>query len=171
MDEDNILLVGYHGTKSYFRKSIENYGFKESLSGWLGRGVYFFQEDYKLSKEWATKKYKTPMVCYLQRKIEVDKKYFFDITWPLSDNSKYFFEERKKYVEEMEKRGYKVEIDSRKRFEGKLIDLICSRKEYKVVRACTYTYQEFDEIYKLDSIFANGVEICVKDHNCIKKGM
>lgn len=161
-------LCGYHGTKSYFRKKIENNGFIESKGGWLGKGIYFFQEDYEMALNWAKKKHHTIMVCYIKRIINVEEDKFFDITWPLDKRTKYFFDERKKYVEEMEKRGYIVEVDNKKRFEGAVVDKICEEKGYDVARACTYTYQEHDEIYSLNSIFANGVEICVKNSECMK---
>lgn len=169
MNEKLNEFIGYHGTKKYSKSSIERDGFIKSPKGWLGEGTYFFQEDYQLAINWAKKKHNTIMVCFIKRKIRVRQESFFDIVWPLSDDSKYFFSERENYVKSMEKKGYIIEVDDKKRFEGEVIDLICKRKNYSVARACTYTYQKFDEIYKLNSIFDNGVEICVKDHNCIVK--
>ena len=170
MEQKKIFLTGYHGTKKYSQKNIEKNGFIKSLGGWLGGGIYFFQDDYELAISWAKKKHNTIMTCFIKKAICVNEDKFFDITWPLSKQSKYFFKEREKYVKNMEKKGYKVEVDSKKRFEGAVIDLICDKKEYQVARACTYTYQQFDEVYKLDSIFANGVEICVKNDSCLNKG-
>lgn len=170
MSKELIRLLGYHGTKRYFMNAIEKNGFEESSKGWLGKGVYFFQEDYDMAIEWAKKRHNTIMTCFIKRYIEVIDENFFDITWPLDKRTKYYFQERERYVKEMESRGYKIEIDSRKRYEGELVDLICEKKNYLVVRACTYTYKKYDEIYDLNSIFSNGVEICVKDLKCISKG-
>lgn len=168
MSNGIVNFVGYHGTKSYVRKQIERDGFIQSNSGWLGKGVYFFQEDCDMALNWAKKKHKTVMVCFIKRIIELNEEKFFDITWPLDPRTKYFFDEREKFVKEMEKRGYVVEVDNKKRFEGAIVDQICERKKYDVARACTYTYQQYDEIYSLNSIFANGVEICVKNEDCMK---
>lgn len=168
MSEKEVELIGYHGTKTYVRKGIENTGFVESKTGWLGKGVYFFQEDYEIARNWASKKHRTMMICHIKRIINVAEEKFFDITWPLDPRTKYFFQEREKYVKEMEARGYVVEVDSKKRFEGAIVDMICEKKQYDVARACTYTYQQYDEIYSLNSIFANGVEICVKNKACMK---
>lgn len=168
MEVETREIIGYHGTKSSVRKNIENDGFIESKSGWLGRGVYFFEKDYEMAKKWAIKKYKTIMVCYIKRVININEEKFFDITWPLDPRTKYFFQEREIYAKEMEKRGYHVEVDDKIRFEGAVIDKICKEKKYDVVRACTYTYQSFDEKYGINSIFANGVEICVKNNECMK---
>lgn len=168
MAVEKIELTGYHGTKSNIRKNIEDNGFIESKGGWLGKGVYFFEDDYEMAKKWAINKHKTIMVCYIKRKIIVEDEKFFDITWPLDPRTKYFFEERAHYVREMEKRGYSIEIDGKKRFEGAIIDLICAKKQYEVVRACTYTYQQIDKKHNLNSIFSNGVEICVKNNECMK---
>lgn len=164
-------LLGYHGTRRYFRSAIEANGFKESSKGWLGKGVYFFQEDYNMALEWAKKRHNTVMTCFIKRDIKVREDKFFDITWPLDERTKYFFQERERYVKEMESRGYRVEVDNKKRFEGAVVDLICYNKRYHVVRACTYTYKLYDEVYKLNSIFANGVEICVKDQQCLNRGV
>lgn len=168
MSNEKCEICCYHGTKSYIRKYIERDGFTESLNGWLGKGVYFFQEDFEMAKEWAKRKHRTLMVCFIKRIIKVDNERFFDITWPLDKRTKYFFEEREKYVKEIERRGYKVEVDSKKRFEGALIDQICEKKGCDVVRACTYTYQSYDDIYSLNSIFANGIEVCVKNECCME---
>lgn len=170
MSKEIISLTGYHGTKKYLKSSIEVEGFRKSLSGWLGEGVYFFQDDYQMAVNWAKKKYNTMMTCFIKRRIVVENDLFFDITWPLAESTKYFFEEKEKYIKYMEKKGYKIEVTDKKRFEGEVIDLICREKKYAVVRACTYTYQKHDEIYKLNSIFANGVEVCVKDSIYLKKG-
>lgn len=169
MENKKVELLGYHGTKKDIAKQIEKSDFTESEGGWLGKGIYFFQEDYEMARNWASKKYNTVMTAYIKRKIEVSEEKFFDITWPLDERTKYYFKEREKYVEEMERRGYSVEVETKKRFEGKLIDLICKKKKFEVARSCTFTYQKFDEIYKLNSIFANGVEICVKNPSCISK--
>lgn len=163
-----IEIVGYHGTKSNVRRNIEDNGFIESKGGWLGKGVYFFQDDYEMAKKWAIKKHRTIMVCYIKRIINVAEERFFDITWPLDPRTKYFFQERVNYVMEMEKRGYYIEVDDRVRFEGAILDRICEKKQYDVVRSCTYTYQQIDEKYSLNSILANGVEICVKNNECMK---
>lgn len=165
----NIEYIGYHGTLKNIEKCIKSGGFTKSNTGWLGEGVYFFQDDFELAKRWAIKKYNAENVVFIKRTIRVEREKLFDITYPLSEQSKYYFRERERCIQEMKKRGYKVDVESRKRYENGLINLICVTKKYHVVRACTYTYQKCDYIdgNEVGSLFANGVEICVRNIECV----
>lgn len=169
MDENQIELVGYHGTLKTNVPLIKKNGFNRSYNGWLGTGVYFFEKDYELAVKWAKKKHKTNEVQFIKKTICVQKQKLFDITWPLSEQSRYYFKEREQFINEMVKRGYEVNIENKKRYENQLINMICEKKGYDVVRACTYTYQKYDYIggKEIDSIFGNGVELSVRGHNCI----
>lgn len=162
-------FTGYHGTLSSNVCLIKNNGFNKSDTGWLGTGVYFFEDNFDLAINWAKKKYRTDRVQFIKKKIHVEEKKLFDISWPCSPHSKYYFKEREKYINEMVKRGYEVNIENNRRYENALINLICTRKEYDVVRACTYTYQKYDYMggKVVDSIFANGIELSVRNINCI----
>lgn len=172
MSGDAQRFLGYHGTLRKSAINIKKNGFNDSKKGWLGEGVYFFQEDYDLALKWAQKSLKSLDVQFIKKYIVIEKEKLFDIVWPLSEDCKYYFKEREKFLEMMESRGYEVHIDNGRRYENELMNLICKRKEYDAVRACTYTYQKYD--YKggeqIDSIFANGVEICVRNHECILEG-
>lgn len=168
MSNNNVCLVGYHGTCNLLRKKIEKYGFKKSKGGWLGGGIYFFEDSFEMATNWAKRKYKSDQVCFIKRIIEVEESKFFDISWPLDSRTKYFFKEREKFIEVAMKKGYNVYADDKQRFEGGIIDSICREKKYDVVRACTYTYQKIDDKCGLDSIFSNTVEVCVKNEECMK---
>ncbi len=165
----NKKFLGYHGTLRKHDKSIRELGFKKSNNGWLGEGVYFFQEDFELALSWAKKKYKTQHVAVIKNNIEVDEEKLLDISYPLSDQSKYYHSEREKFITMMKKKGFEVCLESRKRYENELINLICNQKGYEVVRACTYTYQKYDYINEkeIDSKFANGIELSVRNLDCI----
>lgn len=167
--KDKMVFTGYHGTSKFNKSSIEKNGLRESKDGWLGKGVYFFEDDCQMAIKWAQKRCNSQMVYFIKRYIKVDETMLFDITWPLSKQTKYFFEEKERYIKEMTARGYRVNIDRNERFEGKLIEDICKKKNYSVVRACTYTYSADDDRYRIDCKFANGVELCVKDSKCIYK--
>ncbi len=51
----NKIYIGFHGTLKENKESIENNGFKKSISTdkqhWLGEGVYFFEDEY-YAVEW-----------------------------------------------------------------------------------------------------------------------
>ena len=48
-------VVGYHGTSRKHARNILRRGFKPSGNDWdwLGRGIYFFEEDLERAQEWA----------------------------------------------------------------------------------------------------------------------
>lgn len=165
----NKEFLGYHGTLKKHDKSIRKSGFRKSNSGWLGEGVYFFQEDFELALLWAKKKYNTQHVVAIKNNIKATEKNLLDISYPLSNQSKYYHSEREKFILMMKNRGYEVCLESRKRYENQLINLICEKKGYEVVRACTYTYQKYDYINgnEIDSKFANGIELSVRNLDCI----
>ncbi|NFN81855.1 hypothetical protein FDB25_15810 [Clostridium botulinum] len=169
MNEKQIEVIGYHGTLKEKISLIKRNGFDKSDGGWLGTGIYFFQDDFELAIKWAKKKYRTDNVQFIKKKICVDSKKLFDITWPLSKQSKYYFQERERYIKEMTRRGYEINVENKKRYENSLVNLICNSKGYEVVRACTYTYQKYDYIggKEIDSIFANGVELSVRNAKSI----
>lgn len=56
MNEDVKEFMGYHGTSRKNVRLIKKTGFNESNTGWLGTGVYFFEEDFELALKWAKKK-------------------------------------------------------------------------------------------------------------------
>jgi transposase-like protein len=69
---------------------------------------------------------------------------------------------------EIKKRNLQLRAKNRKDFDGKTYNFICKAKRFKLVRAATYTYQNYDRIFGLSSRVPNGVELCIKDINCIK---
>lgn len=165
----SVEFIGYHGTLKSIEKSINLGGFAKSNNGWLGEGVYFFQEDYELAKMWAIKKYRNQKVVFIKKAIRIEKEKLFDITYPLSEQSRYYFKERHRYIDEMKRRGYDIDVANGRRYENGLMNLICNTRKYDAVRACTYTYQEYDYINgeEISSVFANGIEICVRNLQCI----
>jgi hypothetical protein len=167
MHSEKVVFIGYHGTKFKNIDNIVNTGFNPSLKGWLGKGVYFFQEDKELANNWGKRRYLNQKVGVIKREIHVDKDIIFDITNPLSIQNKDFQKNRESFIAVMERKGYIINENTKESFEGKVIDAICIKKKYSVVRAFTYTYQDYDKRYKLQSKFANGIELCVKNTCCI----
>src|SRR5437879_4037246 len=50
-----MRVIGYHGTSAGGAKKILRNGFRASDSDaeWLGRGIYFFEEDEGRARDWA----------------------------------------------------------------------------------------------------------------------
>ena len=56
----NVVYIGYHGTSDSVATKIDkgNFSIDYKKIGWLGHGVYFFQEDIEIAKYWANRKFK-----------------------------------------------------------------------------------------------------------------
>ena len=158
MSEKILEFTGYHGTSH-----IQKTNFKISKSGWLGEGVYFFEDNEILARNWARKKFGNCRIDVIKKTIMVNQDNLFDLSNPNSDDSKYYHEQRCKFIHNHTKHQLKAKYDTKKRYENIILNEICKNMDIHCVRACTYTYQIYDDEYETDSIFPNGIELCVKN--------
>ena len=52
------IVIGYHGCTEYILNRvvngyIEDLNFSENEYDWLGKGIYFWENDYERAKQWA----------------------------------------------------------------------------------------------------------------------
>ncbi|MFY3791390.1 hypothetical protein ACOQFO_06800 [Ureibacillus sp. MALMAid1270] len=163
--------IGYHGTSTTNAQRIKqtNFVIDYTKVGWLGTGTYLFDENQELARSWANYKYPTVSKNIVRCEIEVDKEKVFDVVDPLGEHNKFFHAIRKQLIEQqLKNRNIEVKVKNKKDFDGKTYNFICKAKDFKLVRAATYTYQEYDRTLRLDSRVPNGVELCVKDLRIIK---
>ncbi|WP_117017275.1 hypothetical protein [Aeribacillus pallidus] len=164
-------FIGYHGTSSVFAEKIlrTNFIVDHTKVGWLGTGIYLFEENQELARSWANYKYSNSKKGVIRCEIEIAEEEVFDVVDPLGEHNKFFHAVRKQLIEqEIKKRNLQLRAKNRKDFDGKTYNFICKAKGFKLVRAATYTYQDYDRIFGWNSRVPNGVELCVKDINCIK---
>lgn len=163
MDSDIIEYIGYHATSTAIAKIINAEGFIPSKSGWLGKGVYFFQDDKELASVYGQRRYKCQRIEIIKKNIRAPKNSVLDISDPLGKHYKMFSDEKVNLIKEAEKKGYRLYSDTISKYEITVLEELCKQKGFSLVRACTYTYQQYDERYGSRSNFPNGIELCVKD--------
>lgn len=164
---EKLKIDAYHGTSATCATSILNTDhFIPSKHGWFGRGIYFFERDPQLAKEFAEINRISP-ICIIKSRISTTNDKILDMTVPNSKGCSEFHQERKYLIEKL------ITIDadavaSRKRYiDGNVIDILCKRRHYLLSRNLSYTYLKIDHDYKLSSRIPNGVELCIKDDSCI----
>ena len=163
--------MGYHGTSTAHANRImqTNFLINYQKVGWLGSGVYLFDENQEMAQSWAKYKYPENDKNIICCKIEVDEEKVFDVIDPLGEHNKFFHAIRKQLIEqELKKRNIEVKAKNTKDFDGKTYNFICKAKGFELVRAATYTFQPYDRKHFLNSRVPNGVELCVKDLHIIK---
>lgn len=168
----NVEYVGYHGTSESFAVRIDKGNFTIDFRkiGWLGSGVYFFQEDLEIAKYWAIRKFRSrgTSIGLLRTEIKMSKEQVFDVTDPLGDHNKYYQAIRKTFVErEIKKHGINIRAKNQDDLDGKVYNMICTKDGFKLVRGCTITPDDNDREHKLIPRTPNGVEMCLRDVNFI----
>ncbi len=158
-------FVGYHGTSSQNASLImqRNFRVDHRKVGWLGSGVYFFEENYEMANYWANTF--SSDIAVIRCEINVPETEILDVTDPGSNQSKLFHATRKELIEK-EIRRHRVDIFVRNSedLDGKVFNLLCIAKRYKLVRSLSYTYQDHDREYRLRaSRVPNGIELCLRD--------
>ncbi len=169
MIEEKISFIGHHGTLYVNSKKIKREGFEESKSGWLGKGIYFFEDDKELARMWANYKKGTyqSKIDVIECNISLEQEKILDIVDPKSVHSKMINEFRENFLKVTLKENKIIKTEDTT-LDGKILDMICNRKGYSLVRNSTHTLTESDR--KLGIKFSNlknGIELCVKDKNII----
>lgn len=173
MNNELREFVGYHGTSHHNAKSIEKNGFNLSPTGWLGKGVYFFQEDKELARLWAIKNNNHSRIEVLERKIKIEKNKVFDMVDILGTHNRTFHKLRLDLVNKSKEVGIRCNFDKDKleaqirKIETTIINNICKDSGYDVVISATFTKSGCS--LDIWSVCPNGIEICVKDSKYIYK--
>ena len=169
MGEDIITFKGHHGTSSQNSKSIRTNGFNVSNSGWLGKGVYFFDDDKDMARNWAIYKGRglAGKIEVIECNINVMHTKLLDIVDPKSEQSKKVNEIRENFLKATLNRNKLINIDDNM-LDGKFFDMICEMEGISVVRNSTHTLTQEDRRLGIKfSNISNGVELCVRDMNTI----
>ncbi|MFD0619674.1 hypothetical protein ACFQZR_19580 [Paenibacillus sp. GCM10027629] len=167
MDE-RIVYIGYHGTSNSAAEQIDKGNFRvtHDRAGWLGSGVYFYQENIENAKYWAKRKFvnKGRLGGLLRVELILPKELVFDVTDPLGESNKFYQAVRKRFVEdEIKKNKLTVKVSNQDDLDGKVFNLICIKNGYRMVRGCTITPDDNDREYRLQPHTPNGVELCLRD--------
>ena len=179
--------IGYHGTCSKYRYSIEKDGFdpkkcKYRTDHWLGQGVYFF-DDYEKALWWAStisSKNNNCGAIIFKTIIEAPDEEVFD----LDDNKQLdeFISESIKTIEEIKKYcPEKMPIFEDRNFRAVLLDYYKQQKGISVVvgtfqkefAGYTTKRNHFEKEMQLKIMNTIGIkfkerQICVSKKECIK---
>lgn len=163
-----MTYIGHHGSSSERCKKIIKEGFNPSGNGWLGPGVYFFQEDNQLARSWAKYKYGNCKVEVIECDLNVDSSKLLDISDPKSELSKKVNEFKEQFLRYGIQKERLIKMNDTD-FDGKVLDMICQKDKYDMVRNFTHTRTDLDRQYKnYNSNISNCVELCVRNLQCIK---
>ncbi|MFE8700896.1 hypothetical protein ACFYKX_09735 [Cytobacillus sp. FJAT-54145] len=165
------LFIGYHGTSKQNAINILKTSFTIDYKkiGWLGTGIYFYEENSEMAVEWALYKCKSAPKDVIRSEIKIPAEEVFDVSIPGSKDNRFFHELRRKLVEvELSKKNLDITVKNKKDFDGKTYNFICKTKGYKLVRAFTYTYTDQDRSTGLDSRVPNGIELCLKQPSYVQ---
>lgn len=168
---EKLEFDAYHGTSEENAQSIIKGNFRRPVRlGWLGCGIYFFDSDKEMALQYATSVFSCP-VKVIKCKLVVDSDKIFDITNPLSKHAKQFHKTKYDLEEAIGAAKLHAIIRRRQDFESSILEKICTDGHYIMVRACTYTNNSIERKARLRLPafkFSNGIELCLKDINCVK---
>jgi len=169
MNENIIEFVGHHGTLSSNCKNIRKNDFRETERGWLGKGVYFFDDDKELARNWAIYKRRgnPGRIEVLECIIKTTSEKVLDVVDPKSKQSKDLNAFRENFLKTALKKERIINIDDRM-LDGKVFDMVCELSGFSLVRNSTHTLTDRER--ELDIKFShinNGVELCVRDKDII----
>ena len=133
-----MQFIGHHGTSSENTRLIEDDKFKPSSWGWNGKGVYFFENNKELAKEWAEYNYPNQDVSVLERFIKVDKDKLLDISKPGTEHNRKIQETRRMFLQKADKEG-RVLKEPDEVIDCKIINMVAHVGGFDVVRNFTYT--------------------------------
>ncbi|KRG16282.1 hypothetical protein ACA30_00745 [Virgibacillus soli] len=164
-------FIGYHGTSKQNASNIlrTNFTIDYKRIGWLGTGIYFFEENPGMAEDWALYKCRSIPKDVIRSEIKVPAEEVFDVSIPGNKHNQFFHEVRKQLVEfELAKNKLDVTAKNKRDFDGKTYNFICKTKGYKLVRTYTYTFTNQDRRTGLDSRVPNGIELCLKQPSYVQ---
>ena len=160
------IINGYHGTKKIYAKLIvnaKNYLISGTFKDWLGKGIYFFQNDlhqaYMLSKFRNRLDHEDISVVYS----EICSSQMIDL---LIDDDRMFIEE---YARSLKEKIIEEEniIGAWEHKEGYVLDYLYKEEPYDLVRAA-YSVPSRETPPPLEYATIH-IQVCVKNKECINK--
>ncbi len=161
-----MVFQGYHGTDLAIRDKIIQQGFLPSATGWLGTGIYFYEDDPYMARKIASKKYHRVGVLQCQITLP-DISKCLDLTNPKQQCNRVYHALRDSIIKRiLSERNLKIvsaKGNNPEDFDNTTCNMLCSSKGYVMVRAHTYTYTKEDSAIQQYSRIPNGIELCLRD--------
>lgn len=167
----NITYKGHHGTNSRIANMImrTNFTINYKHNGSLGRGIYFFEDDHVLAREYASHRHEGKQVRVIECILEVSQDKIFD-TVDSREDVKTFHEYRDEIKEMLLSKGkYNARTKNMNEFDGNIYNYIAKDLNKDLIRANTFTPFLSDRRLRApQSNVPNGTELCLKKNNYIK---
>lgn len=165
-----MKYTGYHGTKKYSAERImkTNFIIKHEHQGWLGTGIYFFEDNYERATDYAEFTHRGNIIEVIKVLLEVPLDKVFDTT--KKEHEDEFHEFRNAIVESNLERGmYDIKFNNSNDFDGKVYNAIPKVRGSHLIRAKTFTqpYIERGKGFPISRV-PNAVELCLKKANYVK---
>ncbi|PEV10269.1 hypothetical protein CN418_22825 [Bacillus thuringiensis] len=156
-------FVAYHGTDKQIATNIISSDFRHNNKvGWLGTGIYFFNENENMAYKWADTKKRCTTPTVLRCEISLPDGKIFDTTMPGSEHNEKFHMYRNILKMQLKSRNRSIKARDQEDFDGKTYNFICQREGYELVKAHTYTYDADDSDFG-NSRVPNGTELCLRN--------
>ena len=161
-------MLCHHGTDHETKKRILRTDFTYSHDGWFGRGIYLFQDNYNLAKEWAIKRHNGKITDVIECEVEFNEDEYVDMTNPENDDTKEFHILRDNELDRiLNENDLKVISDDK--FElDKIVIRLLVESNIKLFKFSTYTHNIDDGEYNISSRVPNGIEVVINDKKLIK---
>lgn len=165
---EKAKYTGYHGTNKDAADRIKNTNFQLSRQGWLGTGVYFFEENIERALDWAHFACKGKIPVVLEAILEVPTEEIFDTT--RDNHEKEFHDFRNALVEtNIERNKFRVKAHNDADFDGKVYNAIAHVRNSSLIRAKTFTQPTKERGHSVPkSRVPNAVELCLKNTKYVK---
>lgn len=168
---EKITYVGHHGTNSYNANRIikTNFSVNHKHIGSLGTGIYFFENDHLLAKEYASSRHKGKIIKVIESIIEIPSTMIFDTAENQNDIDT-FHDYRREIKINLAKRGKRnIKSQNVNDFDGNIYNFIVNKEGYELIRAKTFTPSLSDRKQRIpNSYVPNGIELCLKTHKYVK---
>lgn len=160
--DDCIKLLGYHGTTREAAKEIiklNRYKISCDDEDWLGKGVYFFQDDIKQAYYWCVKARKYKQWRILKSDIEAKKVINLDDTQTRERFEKIARKLQYRYMKRSDNKP-------RKLINSVVIEVMYRADPFDVIKK-VYTIPNTHPVYRTN-IAPMHIQLCVRNLNCIK---
>lgn len=108
-------------------------------------------------------------VKVLSCEICVPTKEVFDVTDPSGEGAKTFHKTKDEFFLLLGVHKVNVFAKNGEDSDGKILNMICAKEGYAMVRANTYTYTEMARNCRISSRISNGTELCLRNNAYIKE--